>query len=86
MIRGAVVMALIAASGCDAPSFNHAMREKAAPLIGRPVSEIGPPDNILEGANGARSFEYYPTPLLPFSKFQVHTDGQTVISLEEMDD
>ena len=60
---------------------------------------LGEPDHIVRfwsyveipGIEELRSasfatLEYYPSPFLPFSKFQVHTTGGIVHSLEKFDD
>ena len=65
----------------------------------RVVEVLGAPDNIMEfwdrlDADGrpadhpefVRTYEYYPYPWLPFSKFQVHTTGGVVSNLEMFDD
>ena len=71
--------------------YNHHKKDLAtkAGLVGRPIADIetvlGPADAIQE-FDGYRTYEYYPYPLLPFSKFQVHTDNVVVFSLEMFDD
>lgn len=65
----------------------------------RVAAVLGSPDNVMEfweviGANGkpapgakfVTTYEYYPYPWLPFSKFQVHTTDGVVRSLEMFDD
>jgi hypothetical protein len=65
----------------------------------RVVEVLGTPDNIMEfwevldaegrpaqHAHFVRTYEYYPYPWLPFSKFQVHTVGGVVHNLEMFDD
>lgn len=60
---------------------------------------LGSPDNIMEfwevldasghpakGAHFVRTYEYYPYPFLPFSKFQVHCTEGIVRTLEMYDD
>jgi hypothetical protein len=65
----------------------------------RVIATLGTPDNIMEfwevigadgrpapGAEFVTTYEYYPYPWLPFSKFQVHTTGGIVRGLEMFDD
>jgi hypothetical protein len=65
----------------------------------RVVKVLGQPDNIMRfwevlDADGrpaihaqfVTTYEYYPYPWLPFSKFQVHTTGGVVRTLERFDD
>jgi hypothetical protein len=60
---------------------------------------LGSPDNIMRfwevigadgrpapGAEFVTTYEYYPYPWLPFSKFQIHTTRGGVRSLEMFDD
>ena len=67
--------------------------------VNRVVAVLGSPDNIMEfwertgadgrpapGAEFVTTYEYYPYPWLPFSKFQVHTTRGVVRSLEMFDD
>lgn len=65
----------------------------------RVVKVLGPPDNVMrfwevldaDGRPAAHAkfvttYEHYPYPWLPFSKFQVHTTEGVVRSLERFDD
>jgi hypothetical protein len=67
--------------------------------VSRIRSVLGSPDNIMEfwevigadgrpapGAEFVTTYEYYPYPWLPFSKFQVHTTRGIVRGLEKFDD
>lgn len=67
--------------------------------VDRVQDVLGPADNIMRfrdasdvdgrSAGHARfvtTYEYYPYPWLPFSKFQVHTTEGVVRSLERFDD
>lgn len=79
-----------------------AAKAEQARLVGRSVAEIpmvlGPPDNVRSSwevigpagtesdARRVVSYEYYPYPWVPFSKFQVHTTDGRVRSVELFDD
>ena len=65
----------------------------------RVAAVLGSPDNVMEfweviradgtpapGAKFVTTYEYYPYPWLPFSKFQVHTIEGVVRGLEMFDD
>lgn len=65
----------------------------------RVTAVLGSPDSIMEfwqvvsadgrpapGAEFVTTYEYYPYAWLPFSKFQVHTTGGVVRSLEMFDE
>ena len=67
--------------------------------VDRVAAVLGSPDNVMEswevmrsdgrparGAEFVTTYEYYPYPWLPFSKFQVHTMAGVVRSLEMFDD
>ena len=67
--------------------------------VSRVVAVLGSADNVMEfweviGADGrpapgaelVTTYEYYPYPWLPLSKFQVHTTSGVVRSLEMFDD
>jgi hypothetical protein len=67
--------------------------------VGQVPLILGPPTNVrtfwttldsnMQPTNDSRyvtTYEYYPNPLLPLSKFQVHTENGVVQSLEKYDD
>lgn len=67
---------------------------KVEVVLGRPSNDYTYPASYILNGDGGRSpvgaavhtFDYYPYPLLSFSKFQVHCHDGVVTSLELFDD